>query len=385
KLSFIKMKVGRKMSLILCPECGTKISNKATTCPHCGYISKDATLPISLQDRYEVVPTFSYDIEEWNPDRNNQSLISYEDNRTLIEKLGNWQNIQLRVPAIANVIKGMATKDKILVAKMDSYVKTLIEKGVYRFTIDKNGEILPTIRDAEGIVKQVRLKEMNLTPELANSLNNLQTHAAMAQILDEIEYVGDAIRGIHIELQNDRIALAESTKDKLLLASKIQDTKLREIAILNAVGSATEAKRILMRNFTENLRYIAENSQKNEMQLLLEGKKGKDIPQKAADAFQSLVFITNSVQIECEGYALLGEYESSKESLLRFKSFITDNKLDERDTLILLNENTPLEKINVVNEFMEISDKITTFDVNRQLTGHNIMMITEDIENESKC
>ncbi|MEG1567652.1 MAG: zinc ribbon domain-containing protein, partial [Anaerovoracaceae bacterium] len=385
KLSFIKMKVGRKMSLILCPECGTKISNKATTCPHCGYISKDATLPISLQDRYEVVPTFSYDIEEWNPDRNNQSLISYEDNRTLIENLGNWQNIQLRVPAIANVIKGMATKDKILVAKMDAYVKTLIEKGIYRFTIDKNGEILPTIRDAEGIVKQVRLKEMNLTPELANSLNNLQTHAAMAQILDEIEYVGDAIRGIHIELQNDRIALAESTKDKLLLASKIQDTKLREIAILNAVGSATEAKRILMRNFTENLRYIAENSQKNEMQLLLEGKKGKDIPQKAADAFQALVSITNSVQIECEGYALLGEYESSKESLLRFKSFITDNKLDERDTLILLNENTPLEKINVVNEFMEISDKITTFDVNRQLTGHNIMMITEDIENESKC
>ncbi|MEG2483766.1 MAG: zinc ribbon domain-containing protein [Lachnospiraceae bacterium] len=373
------------MSLILCPECGTKISNKATTCPHCGYISKDATLPISLQDRYEVVPTFSYDIEEWNPDRNNQSLISYEDNRTLIEKLGNWQNIQLRVPAIANVIKGMATKDKILVAKMDSYVKTLIEKGVYRFTIDKNGEILPTIRDAEGIVKQVRLKEMNLTPELANSLNNLQTHAAMAQILDEIEYVGDAIRGIHIELQNDRIALAESTKDKLLLASKIQDTKLREIAILNAVGSATEAKRILMRNFTENLRYIAENSQKNEMQLLLEGKKCKDIPQKAADAFQALVSITNSVQIECEGYALLGEYESSKESLLRFKSFITDNKLDERDTLILLNENTPLEKINVVNAFMEISDKITTFDVNRQLTGHNIMMITENIENESKC
>jgi hypothetical protein len=373
------------MSLILCPECGAKISSKATMCPHCGYISNDATLPISLQDTYEVVPTFSYDIEDWNPDKNDQSLISYEDNRTLVENLGNWQNLQLRVPAIANVIKGMATKDKILVAKMDSYVKTLIEKGVYRFTIDKNGEILPTIRDAEGIVKQVRLKEMNLTPELANSLNNLQTHAAMAQILEEIEYVGDAIRGIHIELQNDRIALAESTKDKLLLASKIQDTKLREIAILNAVGSATEAKRILMRNFTENLRYIAENSQKNEMQLLLEGKKGKDIPQKAADAFQALVAITNSVQIECQGYALLGEYESSKESLLRFKSFITDNKLDERDTLILLNENTPLEKINVVNEFMEITDKITTFDVNRQLTGHNIMMITEDIEDESKC
>lgn len=372
------------MSLILCPECGTKISNKATTCPHCGYVSSDSSLPISVQDTYEVVPTFSYDIEEWNPNREQTSLLAYEDNRTLVEHLGNWQNIQLRLPAIAKVIKSMADKDKILVAKMDSYVKTLIENGVYRFTIDKQGEILPTIRDAEGIVKQVRLQEMTLTPELANSLTNLQTHAAMAQILDEIEYVGDAIRGIHIELQNDRIALAESTRDKLLLASKIQDTKLREVALLNVVNSATEAKRVLMRNFAENLSFIAENSQKNDVQLLIEGKKGRDIPQKAADAFQALVSITNSVQIECQGYALLGEYEASKESLLQFRQFIKDNKLDDRDTLILLNENTPMKKMTVVNEFMKIADNITTFDASRQITGYNISMIAEVSEDESE-
>lgn len=372
------------MSLILCPECGTKISNKATMCPHCGYVSNDCTLPISVQDTYEVVPTFSFDIAEWNPNREQANLIAYEDNRTLVEYLGSWQNIQLRLPAIAKVIESMAKKENILVAKMDSYVKTLIEKGVYRFTIDKQGKILPTIRDAEGIVKQVRLEKMTLTPELANTLGNLQTHAAMAQILDEIEYVEDAIRGIHIELQNDRIALAESTRDKLLLASKIQDTKLREIALLNVVNSATEAKRVLMRNFTENLVFISENSQKNDVQLLIEGKKGRDIPQKAADAFQALVSITNSVQIECQGYALLGEYEASKESLLQFRQFITDNRLEDRDTLILLNENTPLQKMAVVNEFMKIADNITAFDASRHLTGYNISMIAEGSGDESK-
>ena len=47
-----------------------------------------------------------------------------------------------------------------MVAKMDSYVKELIDKGIYRFTIDKQGEILPTIRDADGFVKQVRLEDM---------------------------------------------------------------------------------------------------------------------------------------------------------------------------------------------------------------------------------
>ena len=56
------------------------------------------------------------------PYREQASIIAYEDNRTLVEYLGNWQNIQLRLPAIAKVIKAMADKESILVAKMDSYV-----------------------------------------------------------------------------------------------------------------------------------------------------------------------------------------------------------------------------------------------------------------------
>ncbi|MDD3489461.1 MAG: hypothetical protein PHR62_06230 [Paludibacter sp.] len=347
-------------------------------------MSKDNSLPISVQDTYEIVPSFSYDIEEWKPSCEQLGVIGVEDNKSLVQYFGNWQNIQLRMPALAKVIKGMAKKDKVLVAKMDSYVKNLIDKGVYRFTIDKNGEILPTIRDSENIVKQVRLEEATFSPELANSLNNLTTQAAMAQILDELEYVGDAIRGLHIELQNDRLALAESTRDKLLFASKIQDTRLREIAVLNAVDSATEAKRILMRNFAENLKYISDNSGKNDVQLLLEGKKGRDIPQKTSDAFQDLIFITNAVQIECQGYAILGEYESSKESLLQFKSFITENSLDDRDTLLLLNENTPQKKLSVVDEFALISERITNFDANSKLEGNTPIMLMEERKNEDE-
>lgn len=372
------------MSLILCPECGTKISDKAIICPHCGFMSNDNSHPISEQDTYEIVPTFRYDIAEWQPNSGQLSVVAVEDNKNLVRFFGQWKNIQRKMPAIADTIQKMAHKENVLVAKMDKYVKTLIDKGVYRFTIDKQGEILPTIRDSEGIVKQVRLKEMSLSPELANSMNNLATHAAMAQILDEIEYVGDAIRGIHIELQNDRIALAESARDKIKFAVKIQDTKLREIAILNATDAATEAKRVLMRNFSENLQFIVDNSEKNDVQLLFEGKKGRDIPQKVSDSFQDLVAITNSVQAECEGYAILGEFEPSKESLLQFKNFITENHLDDRDTLLLLNENTPQKKIPIVNEFMMISERITNFDASNMISGHDVLRIAEGTGNEPK-
>ena len=134
------------MSRILCPECGTKISDKATKCPHCGFQSADPKRPISEQDKYEMVPIFEYDIEEWQPNCGELSIISYEDNRSLIQYFGKWENIKEKLPAIVEVIGAMAGKDHIMVAKMDSYVKALIDKGIYRFTIDKQGEILPTIR-----------------------------------------------------------------------------------------------------------------------------------------------------------------------------------------------------------------------------------------------
>lgn len=352
------------MSLILCPECGTKISDKATSCPNCGFHSKDALRPISEQDKYEIVPVFGYDIEEWKPNRGDLSIISYEDNKSLVHYFGDWDTIKLKLPAVAEVISEMASKEHILVAKMDSYVKKLIADGTYRFSIDKSGDILPTIRDAKGIVKQVRLEDMSFSPNLTQSLNNLSTHAAMAQILDEIEFIGDSIREVHIELQNDRLALAEGARDKLLQARRIQDSHLREAAMLEAINSATDAKRSLMRNFAQNLHYISERSKKSDLQLLIDHKGEKEVSQKAIDSFQALVYLTNAVQVECEGYAMLGEYEPCKECLEEFKDFIVDNRLNHRDTLLLLNENSAQKKIDVVNEFSDIANRITLFDPN---------------------
>ena len=75
------------MSLILCPECGTKISEKARTCPHCGFMSDDNSRPISEQDTYEIVPTFCYDIKEWKPTSRHLSVVAVEDNKSLVQFL----------------------------------------------------------------------------------------------------------------------------------------------------------------------------------------------------------------------------------------------------------------------------------------------------------
>lgn len=350
------------MSLILCPECGTKISDKATSCPHCGFKSEKSNLPISTQDKYIPVPLFKYDIKEWDPNRGDLTELSFEDNRALFEFFGIWKNIETKLPAIADVIKVLAKKETYLVADYDKYVADLIAKGVYRFTIDKKGEILPTIRDGKKIVKQVRLKEMSFTPQLNQALNNLAVHAQLAQILDEIEYVGDAIRSIHKELQNDRLALAESAWDKLMQARKIQDSRLREVAILGVIGTATDAKRILMRNYEENVKNIAKSNNRNTIEKALGYKDERDIPVKAEDSFQDLIFLTNCVRVECEGYVMLGEYEACKESLLEFRLFIVNNKLDNRNTLLFINSSLQTKQPAVVDEFSDIAKRIAKVD-----------------------
>lgn len=349
------------MGLILCPECGSKISDRAVTCPNCGFQGADSARPISEQCKFEEVPVFRYEIAEEQSNDDLLPVISYEDNRKLVKYFGNWEIIQNQLPAIADVISAMAEKDHIMAAKMDGYVKHLIDKGVYRFVLDKNGEILPTIRDAEGFVKQVRLVDMQIAPNIGPALNDLTTQAAMAQILSEIEEVGNAIRNLHVELQNDRLAMAETAKDQLQQAMKIQDANLRQTAILNVINSATAAKRTLMRNFSQGLHQIVEYSNKSDLEMLLSHSETKEMNSKAVDAFQSLVAITSSVKMECEGYALLGEYDACKECLTEFKVFIEENKLEDRDTLLLINESTSQEHIDDVDKFSEIAVKISEF------------------------
>lgn len=355
------------MSLILCPECGTKISDKALVCPNCGYYSKNPKKPISTQDKYEVVPYFSYDIEDWIPSRDELSTISYEDNKRLFLQFGKWKKICDFLPGIGQFIQEMAKRDHVMLAKMDDYVKKLIDNGTYRFMVDKNGEILPTIIDSSTgkTVKQVRLVKGELANNILTALDNLANHARMAEIIDEIQKIREALDDQRRSLQNDRIAKYEAAKDKLNQAKYIEDSRLREAKLLEVAGTATDAKRTLMRQFRNDYMSVIENSNKNKNIFEKLGSvvfnDNKDTSQNADNAINTLVMITNAVQVECEAFAILGEKEPCKRCLEDFRQFVMDNKLNERDTLLLLNESATQNKIDIVNEFSGIEKKILLF------------------------
>lgn len=366
------------MSMIRCPECGTKISEKARVCPYCGFQSEDCLLPISTQDSYKPIPVFQYEIEEWDPCNDTLTEISYEDNKELYRFFGEWSNIIIVLPALSETIKALASRESFLVVDYDAYVADLIKKGTYRFLLDKEGRILPSIYDGKKIVQQVRLKRADVTPQLSASMSNLLMHMQLARIIDGIEYLGEAINHIHRELHNERIASSKSARDKLIQAKNIHDTRMRERVILEAVSKATDAKNILMNNFSDSLSFLEGRTKKSLKKMILDVNDQKDANRNAEDSFQDLVAITNAVQVECEGYSILGEHYACQQCLCVFRDFIKDNGLDKRDTLLKINENLKMKNTSLVNQFIRIGKQIDDLSEKPLSLDNSIIYLDED-------
>ena len=357
------------MDKLLCPDCGARISNKARVCPRCGYIGDNPAIPICEQDSYEIVPFIQYEIKEWNPGKEGLSPLRFEDNRALVEFLSDWKKVEVTLPSIAQAIREMAQTEHVLTAKMTPYIRKLIKEGKLKLQLDKQGEIMAVLRSTEKNkwTKQLRLEETELSPNLTQSLNHLTDMAMMSQILNEIENVGESVRRLHVELQEDRIAMAEGAWENLVQAQRIQDAELRRIATLSAVQSATDAKKVLMRGFERSLRFIVENSGKSELKLLVETGKTRDMNSMAEDAFQDLIALTNVVRAECEGYTMLGEYKPAAKSLESFGEFIQRNRLDDQDTLLLLNGALKKKQDVTVVEFASVVKGIEEFRIVKRI------------------
>lgn len=117
------------MSMIRCPECGTKISELARICPYCGFQSENRLLPISKQNSYTPIPLFQYEIEGLDPCNDILTEIPYEDNKELYSFFGKWSNIIIVLPELSETIKTLASQESYFVADYDAYVANLIKKG----------------------------------------------------------------------------------------------------------------------------------------------------------------------------------------------------------------------------------------------------------------
>jgi hypothetical protein len=267
------------------------------------------------------------------------------------------ENLSRVAPAFFETLKAMLP-ETIKVAETNAGIQKLIDSGVYRFITDKSGEILPSIYGEHGVVAQVRLKDLQLTPDLGRSIVDLQTQIAMAQVINEIHDVQRGIADLHNELQDDRLALAESAWQQLQQAAQITDARVREEKLLSILNSATDAKCILFRAFAAEKRFFDERKDKNWFSKLLDKEVQNSGDEKSAEIFNNLWAITKTVQVETTVYCLLGEQNAARLSMRQFGDFISTNELDNRDTLLALNSYSGADQRTLIDNFTDIQQKI---------------------------
>jgi hypothetical protein len=267
------------------------------------------------------------------------------------------ENLSRVAPAFFEVVKGMLPQT-IKVADLNPTIQKLIDNGVYRFITDKSGEILPSIYGDKGIVAQVRLRDLQLTPDLGRSIVDLQTQIALAQVISEIRDVQRGIANLHSELQDDRLALAESAWQQLQQAAQISDARVREEKLLCILSSATDAKCILFRAFASEKRFFDERKDKNWFTKLVDKEAQDRGDEHSSEIFNSLLAITKTVQVETTIYCLLGEQNASRLSMKQFSDFISANALDDRDTLLALNSFSSSDQKSLIDNFTVIQQKI---------------------------
>lgn len=359
------------MSLVICPECRSKISDKARTCPVCGYVGPDETLAIGAQTCKELERA-EYRINPWKASPESVTLAK-RDQEAIVGYLIDEGGLAKAAPAIIENLKQLGATDTQYVAKLTPQLKKMLAEGKLRFQYDKNGELMAILRDGKKQVirKQLRLEEVVSDKAAAESINNLTTVSMLNQVLEEVREVQEAIGDLHVELQNDRLALAESAQDKLAQAQAIQDARLREAAILNAIAGATDAKHRLMRSFSLARAAIIENSGKGSLELVFEWRPEADkrLDAKAADAFDDLVQLMGATQVECAGWAMLGEYESARTALGSLRSFILANELDNPDTLLLINESGENSQKEIVDGFKDVAKRIEGLALQGEIEG----------------
>lgn len=371
------------MSMIQCPECKSKISETAVACPHCGFVADNPLLPISRQACAQRVPTFYIEVKDGSLFENMLlQEVPVEEHSRIAKTFGDMTWLGLHVPAIMETITNLARQQNKLVADLNPFISRMIASGEYRLNVDSANQILPTIVDSSGrIVKQVRLK-----PDgggMMGLCSNIGTHLAMARLMESVEALQAAVSDIHAELQQDRLSRYEAAKELFLRALKMEDPSLRERTLLTAVQTASEAKHALMRNASLNLKQVRQVAQRSTPQMMLDIRSQRGIPTKAADAFNDLAYATASCQIESFSFISMGEREAAAGCLADFAAYLTENRLDNPDTLCMLHENMGRNQKNndALRKWQDVTGQMIEFKT-QHLLGKQGQYAVKQVEGE---
>lgn len=361
------------MAMINCPECGTRISDSASACPYCGFkLTKNAIAKLELNSLSNVKKQ-ALSICDFN---NVEDIFISRDNANTIENIyklfSDAKTLSQIAPSLFETIRSLCPETK-LVANITPEIQKLLKSKEFAIVTDKNGDMMAIIKKVVGkktFKKQIRLVEMNFNPNLMTAIINLQTQIALANIMESLRDMSVILSSIKTDIQDGRIALAESCLQQVKQAELINDSRLRELKLLEITSKSTEARCLLSKTIYRQFSFLRKTF-KDDNDSIMKGKmlfvkdaieafRHNNIDERkdmaSEDIFVSLNAIVKCVKVETEIYSILGEQQASAEVINQFRKLIIDNGLDNKEVLKLINSFSQKDYTPLINKFLNGSN-----------------------------
>lgn len=288
---------------------------------------------------------------------------------TLLDVIGNTN-------AIINFVKStkpqqvydVSIKDKVSSLFKDGKVRLgelkdgsgFMPNFVANETINVDGKIY----SENQIVAQARLNVKDITPDMANAINDCIVNMQLSRINTKLDEMNKSIGNIEQGQRNDRIALVYSAEEQMREALATKDENLKKLLVSNAISTANDARFQLMETLKTDVKNVIVGTKATNLVDAIEKliKGNAEVTASIIDKIRTAFFYINmSTSICAQGYMLLGEKGAMQKSIDVYKDFINDMfiKNDVMSHLQLYDKNTDNMWLNKPKEIYETLNKFS--------------------------
>ena len=246
------------------------------------------------------------------------------------KNLKNIEQMLYSAPAFVNLLKSLIPVDELQAILTDEQ-KAKIASGALELITKDDGTILAILRDpkTKEFISQVPLKSIKGFPELSQALAIYATQRQLAEIIEQIQIVQQAIEDVRKGQENDRLATAYSCKQKLLQAMVIKNPQLKTMALLRIISDAEDSRNLLMQSQNANITFI-QNQPESFLGKLISGAEPEKINSIMNEIRENFCAVNMVSLAEVIAYQELNEYEAAQLSLQYYADYIKKTYIEKK-------------------------------------------------------
>ncbi|MGV8983544.1 hypothetical protein [Clostridium sp.] len=245
-----------------------------------------------------------------------------------------------KIPGITNTLNELKKNESFKIVIPPGFQEK-IDKGVSILAKREDGTYYPTIKNSvtKRYEKHVRLSKVEMN--LAGALDKVVIQNMLTQVVIQMENISEQISRIFVELQNDRIALVESSQQQYIEAINTNDEQFKKYILANTIKTAHDARAQLIMNFEEDFKFIEMLPDADEnlklARRIAEDKMhlkdfNKELKAKTYNLHKSLEAINRSSGVIAFVYQELGEVNNIYISLQPYKELLS--KLSSNEDIL---------------------------------------------------